>query len=220
MSEINENIDYDCSSCKNECKSKEDCNNSYESKADNKITKIDEKIAIDKNYFEHLLNCLANQKFIGEAPPCGDAMAMDKNDYLNVQRENQKIIDKAWNRGMFILNLENIKDKNCEKMVNAYIIYWNSNAQKYLEDCNKDMEEFPNDKNIDFKWIQLVDQEIRMWIRLACWDANIDEDNQIYSIKQVDKEDFDGIVIRRGLTQRMTDAMRETLKHVRIGDNL
>ncbi len=60
-------------------------------------------ITIDIDFFEHLLNCLANQKFIGEKPPCGDAMAMKKTAYLKTQKKNQKIIDIAWNRGMNLL---------------------------------------------------------------------------------------------------------------------
>ena len=55
--------------------------------------KKDGKIIISEDSFEHLLNCLANQKFVGESPPCGDAMAMDKKDYDQVQVDIQKAID-------------------------------------------------------------------------------------------------------------------------------
>lgn len=61
------------------------------------------KITIDRDFFEHLLNCLANQKFIGEKPPCGDALAMGKTAYQKIQIRNQKIIDKAWKKGMDLL---------------------------------------------------------------------------------------------------------------------
>jgi len=70
----------------------------------NDVPSIKEMISIDVDFFEHLLNCLANQKFIGEPPPCGDAMALGKNKYNAIQKENQRIIDEAWNKGMEILN--------------------------------------------------------------------------------------------------------------------
>ena len=62
------------------------------------------KIMIEESYFEHLLTCLANQKFIGEQPPNGDALAMGKSEYENIQAEHQKIIDEAWRKGMDILS--------------------------------------------------------------------------------------------------------------------
>jgi len=52
-----------------------------------------DNVVISKDSFEHLLNCLDNQKFVGEPPPCGDALAMDKKDYDKVQRDNQAAID-------------------------------------------------------------------------------------------------------------------------------
>lgn len=61
-------------------------------------------ISIDVEFFEHLLNCLANQKFIGEPPPCGDAMALSKDEYNTIQKENQAKIDEAWNKGMTLLS--------------------------------------------------------------------------------------------------------------------
>lgn len=50
-----------------------------------------EIIEIPTSFFEHLLNCLANQKFIDE---------LDDPS----RKVNQKIIDDAWNDGMAILN--------------------------------------------------------------------------------------------------------------------
>ena len=41
---------------------------------------------IDKDYFEHLLNCLANTGY-----------------QENCSKENKKIIDKAWRDGMDLL---------------------------------------------------------------------------------------------------------------------
>lgn len=60
-------------------------------------------ISIDVGFFEHLLNCLANQKFIGEPPPCGDAVALSKEEYNSIQKENQSKIDDAWKKGVEIL---------------------------------------------------------------------------------------------------------------------
>lgn len=41
-------------------------------------------ITVDIDYFEHLLNCLANQKY-------------------NPTKQDQKVIDIAWNNGMNML---------------------------------------------------------------------------------------------------------------------
>ena len=72
--DIPESIFFECS----------ECYNSWQDKMNNKIS-------IDKNFFEHLLDCLVNQKYISELNP-------------KTQREHQIIIDKAWNDGMKILN--------------------------------------------------------------------------------------------------------------------
>ena len=50
-------------------------------------------VVISENSFEHLLNCLDNQKFVGEVPPNGDAMDMDRDEYNNVQIDIQNAID-------------------------------------------------------------------------------------------------------------------------------
>ena len=50
-------------------------------------------IIISKDSFEYLLSCLDNQKFVGESPPNGDAMAMDKDGYDNVHVNVQDAID-------------------------------------------------------------------------------------------------------------------------------
>lgn len=49
------------------------------------------KIKVSKDLFEHILNCMANQKFIHEQKP-------------GVQKEWQQAIDDAWNDGMKLLN--------------------------------------------------------------------------------------------------------------------
>lgn len=62
-----------------------------------------ETIEVRTDFFEHLLNCLANQKYIGEAPPNGDALAMGEETFNELQDANQQTIDDAWNDGMAIL---------------------------------------------------------------------------------------------------------------------
>lgn len=57
------------------------------------------KIEIEVDFLEHLLCCLANQKFIGKMPPCGDALAMGQVDYEKVYREMQQAIDQAYHDG-------------------------------------------------------------------------------------------------------------------------
>ena len=53
---------------------------------------------ISKDFFEHVLNCLANQKFINEIN--ADALECD---YKKIQAEIQLEIDKTWIKGMNML---------------------------------------------------------------------------------------------------------------------
>lgn len=53
-------------------------------------------IVISEDSFEHLLNCLANQKFVGEAPPCGDAIDMGREEYAVTQNDMQAAIDNFY----------------------------------------------------------------------------------------------------------------------------
>lgn len=55
-------------------------------------------ITIDQDFFEHLLNCLANQKYIHEIN--ADATTCD---YKSIQQKNQKVIDKAYHDGRTLL---------------------------------------------------------------------------------------------------------------------
>ena len=57
------------------------------------------KMRIDRDFFEHLLSCLANQKFVNSVNADGLAGC----DYEKVQAINQEIIDDAWEKGMDIL---------------------------------------------------------------------------------------------------------------------
>ncbi len=55
--------------------------------------KKDGNIIISEDSFEHLLSCLDNQKFVGEAPINGDSVAVGKEEYYRVQNETQEAID-------------------------------------------------------------------------------------------------------------------------------
>ena len=68
---------------------------------------IGPNVVISKDSFEYILLCLCSQKFIGELPPNGDAMAeMIKNPkkYKNDEKEMQKQIDSCWRDAMDILH--------------------------------------------------------------------------------------------------------------------
>lgn len=56
-------------------------------------------ITVNRDFFEHLLNCLANQKYIRDIN--ADALECD---YKSIQKENQAHIDKAWRDGMDLLH--------------------------------------------------------------------------------------------------------------------
>ena len=60
-------------------------------------------ILISEGSFEHLLNCLANQKFVGETPINGDSVAVGKEEYDRVQNSMQDAIDDFWKQCMDLL---------------------------------------------------------------------------------------------------------------------
>jgi hypothetical protein len=180
-----------------------------------------ETITIGVNFFEHLLNCLANQKFIGEPPPNGDAMAMGESEYIKVQRDGQRAIDKAWRQGMFIMSLDYKKNQEYKNKAEEYVSFWNKSLEEIALNKNRDIEEFKEDFNIAFKWGHLIGQEMWMWIKLGCFSsAIIDIENEKYEIGQVDNNDFDFIIKRRGFTPRMVAFLVKTLKYIGIGNNL
>lgn len=61
-------------------------------------------ITIEEDFFEHLLNCMANQKFIGEVPPNGDAMSLSQTEYKNIQQDHQRVIDETYLRARYLLS--------------------------------------------------------------------------------------------------------------------
>lgn len=48
-------------------------------------------VIISEDSLEHLLNCLDNQKFMGESPP--DAMDMELSEFQKIHQDNQIKID-------------------------------------------------------------------------------------------------------------------------------
>lgn len=58
-------------------------------------------ITLKIDYFEHLLNCLANQKFIKDVN--ADGMSLGIKKVKSIQKQSQAVIDKAWNDGMKLL---------------------------------------------------------------------------------------------------------------------
>lgn len=61
------------------------------------------------------------------------------------------------------------------------------------------------DTNVNFMWSQLVWQEIGMWIREG---------------KQVNKDEFNWMVKRRGFDNYMENYLKELLKYVSLGKEL
>jgi hypothetical protein len=171
-------------------------------------SQCEDTITISKSYFEHLLNCLANQKFIDELS-------------IDMQKENQGVIDRAWQEGMFIMSLDvQIKD-TYKQMVEKYVEVWNK-AIPFIKECiSDDSKKYPNDVNVDFKWTELVPQEIEMWMRLCCYpDAVVDCEKEKYMPGMVSLGDFNEISNRRGFTPTMRNFLIDILKDIGIGEQL
>ena len=58
------------------------------------------RTSISFDSLEHIMACLANQKFVGEPPQNGDSLAEGKEKYDKVQKECQDAIDGCWKQGM------------------------------------------------------------------------------------------------------------------------
>jgi hypothetical protein len=165
-------------------------------------------ITISKIYFEHLLNFLANQKFIDKLSP-------------DMKKENQLKIDKAWRQGMFVHGLNITTELAHNQMFEKYCKFWNKN-RLFINNCiTQDFKQYPNDKNIGFKWTQLVKREIEMWMLLCCFSsAIIDCENEKYEHGVVSLQDFNDIVYTRGFTTRMKKFLVDILNDIGIGEQL
>jgi len=64
--------------------------------------KLKDGILISEDSFEHLLNCLDNQKFINDVN--ADGLSLGKNHVKNIQKQNQKYIDDFNNQCRKLLN--------------------------------------------------------------------------------------------------------------------
>lgn len=186
--------------------------------------KKEDVITIKRDYFEHLLNCLANQKFINERPPNGDALAMGEDAYKEVHRTNQDLIDKAWNHGMFLLRINDIQNDMEIKVYDKAAAIWNSNInniQRFIDEENKNSKDESDKITNGFKWTQLVWQEIWMWIKLSTHtDSIINYDECEIKCGQVQQSDFDEIYIRRGFNQNQRKLLMDCLKEIGIGEEL
>ena len=89
---------------------------------------------------------------------------------------------------------------------------WDESLESLQADFDQDKIEFESDKDIDFKWCQLMPQEISMWISL-CYSDDTDYD-------QVTVDDFNFIINRRGFTPRITNNLRNILVKLGIGYEL
>lgn len=68
-----------------------------------KAIKKNGSILISEGSFQHLLNCLANQKFVGEMPINGDSVSVGKEEYDRVQNSMQDAIDDFYKQCMDLL---------------------------------------------------------------------------------------------------------------------
>lgn len=60
-------------------------------------------ITLPADDLELILLCLCSQKFIGEAPPNGDAASMSKSAYAKSQKEQQEFVDEVYHAGMDLI---------------------------------------------------------------------------------------------------------------------
>jgi len=163
-------------------------------------TQHKDTITISKTYFEDLINSIGNQKFVNGEP---------------------SLDHELWRKGVFIRSLSSMMKLTHKRMFEKYCKFWNKNRLYIINFMNQDTKQFPNDKNIDFKWGHLVGQETEMWIRLCCFSySTIDCENEKYIHGNVSLEDFNDIVNRRGFTPRMRIFLIAILKDIGIGDNL
>jgi len=94
-----------------------------------KIIKTNDNIVINHNAFEHLLNCLDNQKFVRENPINGDSIS-SKETYTSTQKETQQIIDNF--------------NKKCREILNSNIVIDTIEDNYYLTRryLNQEFEEW------------------------------------------------------------------------------
>lgn len=99
-----------------------------------------------------------------------------------------------------------------QTLLNKYVTLWNERIPQLQLELENDKTEFPKDEHIGFKWIHLIQQEIKMYISLCSGD--------VVDYNQVPLDDFKLIVDRRGFTPRMTNVLRDILVDIGIGNEL
>ena len=158
-------------------------------------------VTISKNYFDHLLNCLANQKYLHEQSPAD-------------RKNGQEVIDKAWRSGMFIMSLKHRIDGMCKQMVEKYCDFWNASLNSIQLWIDEDTN---TDEYAKFKWIHLIPQEIEMWIRICCHSGcTVDCEREEYKVGMISERDFLYIVNIRGFNEHMIRFLSDILNHIGI----
>ncbi len=128
--------------------------------------------------------------------------------------------DRLYKIGDFLYYLEATQRKKYNELITIFVDRWNASLDDITK-WSKEDEELSTINDVHFKWGHLVDQEICMWAKLCCYThAKIDCENLIYEIAQVELEDFESIVLRRGFSNNMVKFMIRILKEMGIGNNL
>jgi len=162
-------------------------------------------IEIDENFFEHLLNCMDNQKF------------MPVNNLSQAEKETQEIIDKASRQARNIWLKETRREALRTELFNKWATKWKEDIPK-IEAFIKYESEQNEEKNYLFVWGQIVVQEIEMFILLSTFEAKYDIDSGKFTLKQVDQSSFDYIIKHKQLEKDQRLYILETLKKIGIGD--
>ena len=155
------------------------------------------EIRVSVDYFEHLLNCLAQQKYIHEQESYCEALRESPEKI----EENQKIIDEAWRTGMDIIRPV-IKQNNLSK----YAI------QRFNEKWEKDLPRISTsfgmgdkiDKDKFLLW-GFVRQELEMLCLIG---------------EQVSFDELAELCERKKLDLEMKSYIIETLEFVGLGECL
>lgn len=131
-----------------------------------------EQITIDKDFFCHLLDCLGLQKLL-----------LQRGNPLNLIKEekdiNQENIDKAFNKGMFILNLPKIQEEHLGGLLDKFY-------KEYNTPC---LIEHGDQKRTYLTLLLPVEHVVVKILRSVCFEnARIDYDLCTYSLGKVKKE--------------------------------
>lgn len=62
-------------------------------------------ITLEVDFFDHLLNCMANQKYIHNMS--ADALGESGKEIRKIQEDNQRVIDEAYHKARELLSTTN-----------------------------------------------------------------------------------------------------------------